>query len=189
MLPYRDSTGKESTAMDWTELLKTEIDAVYHATEDLMKMVGPDELSWKPETGENWMTTGQLLQHITSACGFCIRGFVTGDWGMPEGVDYEDVPPDEMLPPSEKMPSAESVDAAIAALAEDKATGLAMIDEAGEDTLRNRMLPAPWNPAAERSLGHHCLHMIGHLESHKAQLFYYLKLMGKPVHTGNLWGM
>ena len=55
--------------MNWTELLKSEIDAVYHATEDLMKMVEPDRLSWKPETGDNWMTTGQLLHHITSACG------------------------------------------------------------------------------------------------------------------------
>jgi hypothetical protein len=31
--------------------------------------------------------------------------------------------------------------------------------------------------------------MIGHLAQHKAQLFYYLKLQGKPVHTGHLYGM
>ena len=30
---------------------------------------------------------------------------------------------------------------------------------------------------------------VDHLKEHKAQLFYYLKLQGKPVHTGNLWGM
>jgi hypothetical protein len=30
--------------------------------------------------------------------------------------------------------------------------------------------------------------MVDHLASHKSQLFYYLKLMGRPVHTGSLWG-
>jgi hypothetical protein len=31
--------------------------------------------------------------------------------------------------------------------------------------------------------------MLGHLTQHKGQLFYYLKLQGKPVNTGDLWGM
>jgi hypothetical protein len=31
--------------------------------------------------------------------------------------------------------------------------------------------------------------MLAHLAQHKGQLFYYLKLMGRPVHTGHLWGM
>jgi hypothetical protein len=38
-------------------------------------------------------------------------------------------------------------------------------------------------------LGHRLLQMVDHLKSHKAQLFYYFKLQGKPVHTGHLWGM
>ena len=38
-------------------------------------------------------------------------------------------------------------------------------------------------------LGHRLLGMIGHLTQHKAQLFYYLKLQGKPVNTMHLWGM
>ena len=33
------------------------------------------------------------------------RGFVTGDWGMPEGFDPSNLKPEEMLPPVEKMPS------------------------------------------------------------------------------------
>jgi hypothetical protein len=28
-----------------------------------------------------------------------------------------------------------------------------------------------------------------HLAQHKGQLFYYLKLQGKPVNTTDLWGM
>jgi hypothetical protein len=31
--------------------------------------------------------------------------------------------------------------------------------------------------------------MIQHLAQHKGQLFYYLKLQGKPVNTAHLWGM
>jgi hypothetical protein len=31
--------------------------------------------------------------------------------------------------------------------------------------------------------------MVQHLDSHKSQLFYYLKLMGRDVNTMNLWGM
>jgi hypothetical protein len=30
--------------------------------------------------------------------------------------------------------------------------------------------------------------MIQHLERHEGQLFYYLKLQGKPVNTVDLWG-
>jgi hypothetical protein len=175
--------------MNWTELLKSEVAETYHATEGLLDLVDETMLDWKPESGGNWMTMGQLLKHLTTACGFCCRGFVTGDWGMPEGVDYEDVPEDEMLPPAEKMPSVETVEEARAALADDKALAYLMIERAGEEDLEHKKMPAPWNPTAERELGYHLLNMIGHLGSHKAQLFYYLKLLGKPVHTGNLWGM
>ena len=38
-------------------------------------------------------------------------------------------------------------------------------------------------------LGRRLLQMVEHLNQHKGQLFYYLKLQGVPVHTGNLWGM
>ena len=34
----------------------------------LMGQVDPGSLDWKPATGSNWMTVGQLLQHLTNAC-------------------------------------------------------------------------------------------------------------------------
>ncbi|MDE0394080.1 MAG: hypothetical protein OYK82_04805, partial [Gammaproteobacteria bacterium] len=37
------------------------------------------------------------------------------------------------------------------------------------------------------SLFQHCNGMIWHLAQHKGQLFYYLKLQGKPVNTMHLW--
>jgi uncharacterized damage-inducible protein DinB len=168
--------------MNWTELLKSEIEATYAAADGLMKLVDPAKLAWKPATGSNWMTTGQLLLHMTQACGTCCRGFVTGDWGH-----LADAKPDEMLPPAERMPAAKSVEEARKLLAEDRKVALAMVAEAGEKDLAAKKVPAPWDPR-EKPLGQQLLHMVGHLAQHKGQLFYYLKLQGKPVNTMHLYG-
>jgi uncharacterized damage-inducible protein DinB len=172
--------------MTWTELLKVQIEAAYASADALMAMVADDDLSWKPETGENWMTVGQVLHHLTDACGAPCKGLVTGDWGMPEGFDLSEMPPEEMLPPAEKLAAIDSVAEARAKLAEDKAVALAMIEQSGEEDLSTRQVAAPWDPRPE-TLGRYLLQMIGHLETHKAQLYYYLKLQGKPVNTSNLW--
>jgi hypothetical protein len=175
--------------MNWTELLKCGVQGAYPATDALMAKLTDSELSWKPATGNNWMTTGQLLLHLTNACGTCCRGFATGDWGMPAGVEMKDLPPAEMLPPAEKLPAVASIAEARRKLAADQALALQMIDQVGESDLQRKVAVAPWDPAHPKPLGEHFLGMIGHLNSHKSQLFYYLKLMGKPVHTGDLWGM
>ena len=174
--------------MNWTELLKSEIEYTFKTTENLIELVDGDTLDWKPAAGNNWMTTGQLLMHITNSCGACIRGFVTGDWGMPDGVDLSEIPMEEMLPPAEKMPTVESLDQAKKLLAADKEIALAMLEKAGEERLNNDVTTAPWDPT-EVNLGQRLLSMVGHLTSHKNQLFYYLKLQGKPVNTQILWGM
>jgi hypothetical protein len=126
--------------------------------------------------------------HMTNACGAGIKGFVTGDWGLPDGVDMSKLPPEEMLPPAEKLPTVSSVAEARRLLAEDKRVALAMIDEAGEQALATRVAEAPWD-LMKMILGQRGLQMVEHLAQHKAQLFYYLKLQGKPVNTGHLWGM
>lgn len=169
--------------MNWTELLTARANATYHATEGLLALCDNSMLGWKPATGSNWMTTGQLLAHIPTACGLCCAGFVTGEWPIPEGASMED-----MLPTAEKMPTVKSVAAAKKALAADKKLALAMIAKAGEKNLGTKKVAAPWDPT-EHLLGVQILGMIGHLANHKAQLFYYLKLQGKPVHTGHLYGM
>ncbi len=138
--------------------------------------------------GSNWMTVGQVLMHCTNACGSAIKGFVTGDWGLPEGMKFEDIPPDQMMPPAEKMPSVESVDHALKLLAEDRQVALKYIGEAGEANLLGKRFAAPWG-GPEVTLFQHLYHMIGHLGQHKGQLFYYLKLLGKDVNTSHLWGM
>jgi hypothetical protein len=174
--------------MNWTELLKSQVESTYRATEGLLGMVDDKNLSWRPETGHNWMSMGQLLHHIPTACGHCMKGFVTGDWGMPGGGDVSEMSPEEMLPPAEKMLAAKSVAESRKGLAADKQIALEMIAKAGEKNLASQMVAAPWNPLP-RALGPQLLEMVGHLNNHKGQLYYYLKLQGKQVHTGHLYGM
>jgi hypothetical protein len=172
--------------MNWTDLLASEVEQTYHATDHLMSLVDGD-LDWRPSTGDNWMTMGQLLLHITGACGGTFKGFVTGDWGMPEGVDMEDMSEEEMMPPAEALPTVSSVEEAREALAADKQLAHEMIAAAA--SRMDDPTPAPWAPDNPAPLGQQLLGMVGHLALHKAQLFYYLKLQGKSVNTMNLFGM
>lgn len=134
------------------------------------------------------MTTGQLPKHIGDGCGAACRAFLTGGWGLTEGVKIEDLKPEEMLPPAERLPTLGSVDEGRKLLAEDKTLTFHMIDQAGEEVLANRELAEPWTPGVNRVLGWHYLQIIQHLDRHKGQPFYYLKLQGKPLNTGDLWG-
>jgi len=171
--------------MNWSELIKSQMAMNYNAAEKLMDLVEEDSLGWKPTTGQNWMTTGQLLRHITESCGFCFNGFVTGDWTPPADLITE---PGVMLPPAEKLPSVASLAEARDLLAKDKALALKLLEDTGEEALATRLVSAPWDPTPEL-LGKQLLGMVGHLELHKSQLFYYLKLQGKPVNTMHLFGM
>jgi uncharacterized damage-inducible protein DinB len=154
-----------------------------------MAMVKDEELDWKPSDGDNWMTVGQLLKHLTEACGMCCKGFATGDWGLPEGMTFADMPKEEMMPPAEKMATVDSVAQAREALAADRKTALAMVAQAGEADLEGKSLSAPWDDGVDKTLGRHMMEMVNHLALHKAQLFYYLKLMGRPVNTMSLWAV
>ncbi len=174
--------------MNWTQLLKAEADSTFATTLKLLEMVDPEQLDWKPATGSNWMTMGQLLKHIATACGAACKAFATGDWGLPPGTKMEDMSPEQMLPPAEKFPTVASLDEAKAALTDDWKLTLQMIADTNELAFQGRQLAAPWAPGVNASLGHWFLRMIQHLDRHKSQLFYYLKLQGKTVSTPDLWG-
>jgi hypothetical protein len=168
--------------MNWTELINSKINEGYGATIGLAKLVTDKDLAWKPATGSNWMTTGQLLEHLTNAGGTCVKGFVTGDWGLPAGEEMK-------MPTAAELPAVKSVADAVKRIEADKKLALDMVKKAGEKDLAAKQVAAPWDPTPA-PLGKQCLDMVsGHLSTHKAQLFYYLKLMGKPVNTMNLYGM
>jgi hypothetical protein len=62
-----------------------------------------------------------------------------------------------------------------------------MVAMCSDESLDTTMVAAPWSPE-KKPLGYNLLDMVEHLKTHRSQLFYYLKLQGKPVHTGHLWG-
>jgi hypothetical protein len=169
--------------MNWTELLRPEMEAAYRTTECLVDLVDPATLAWGPSSGQNWMTVGQLLRHIGNACGHEMKGFVTGDWGPPAEMSS-----DSSLPPADRMPTVGSVAEARKILAADRKLAFEMLATAGDKRLDQEPAPAPWD-ATPMPLGRRLLEVVYHLETHKCQLFYYLKLQGKPVHTGHLWGL
>lgn len=174
--------------MDWRTLLTQELNETFAVTEALTKLVKDEDLGWKPATGDNWMTVGQLLHHLgKNNVGATFKGFSTGDWGLPADMDPTDMKPEDMLPSAEKLPSVASVAEALEAIAADKALAVAALAAVSDADLESKPAPAPWDPRP-MPLGRRLLQMVYHLAQHKGQLFYYLKLMGRPVHTGNLWG-
>jgi hypothetical protein len=165
------------------EILKEEALAMYRAAEGLFRRV--EDLEWKPESGQNWMSTGQLLRHCTEACGMTIRGFVEEGWGVPAGAE---IPEDgeSMLPGVEDLPSVGSVDEALERLARDRDVCMEVLSRVDEARLLTERSRPPWG-GPEVTLFQHCLSMIWHLGQHKGQLFYYLKLQGQEVATWDLW--
>lgn len=174
--------------MTLAELLASQVKDTYQATDALIAMVSDDELDWRPSQGANWWTMGQLLRHITVSCGIWCKGFVTGTWDDAGDVDMSTVPEGMELPPAEAYRPIATVTEARAALSSDREIALEMIKKVPEEELSSKEVVAPWNPTP-RVLALRLLDMLRHLESHKIQLYYYLKTMGKPVHTGHLWGM
>jgi hypothetical protein len=173
--------------MNWTQLLEGKIEKAYSTTTKLLEKVDPEALDWKPASGSNWMTVGQLLRHIGESCGAGCRAFVTGEWPLPEGKTWETLSAEVVFPPAEMLPSIESVGEAERLLGADKRIALQIIAQAGENGL-DAEVEAPWAPGKPLPLGRHLLQMIEHLERHETQLFYYLKLQGKPLNTIDLWG-
>ena len=174
--------------MTLTDVLLHEAKVTYAVTEKLFRRVADAELSWRPATGNNWMTVGQLMMHCASfGCGKAIQGFVKGDWGLPEGTQVENLGAEHHIPPVAALPSVESVEQALNLLAGDRDIALGCIAETKEAELLTRRIAAPWG-GHKLSLFQHLLQMIAHLGQHKGQLFYYLKLMGKDVNTSDLWG-
>jgi uncharacterized damage-inducible protein DinB len=174
-------TAKGTTTL--AKVLLNEAEITYAIAERLFRRVSDEHLGWAPAAGRSWMTVGQLLMHCASfGCGKAIHGFVSGDWGSAAGDPTEQ----DHVPPVDALPSVKSVRQGLELLAEDRELTLRSIRAAGEQNLLERSVAAPWG-GPEMPLFQQLLRMIAHLAQHKGQLFYYLKLMGQDVKTGDLW--
>lgn len=172
--------------MNWHDLLLNQIDSAYKVADRLVRLLEEKDLTWKPSESNNWMTTGQLLYHMGHSCGIPMKGFVTGEWNMPSHNDISVSKPETSLPPAEKLKTLGSLDEAIKLLAEDKIIAIEAVNACSEEELSGKPSAAPWD-RTPLILGLRLLQMINHLDQHKVQLFYYLKLQGKPVNTMHLY--
>ena len=164
-------TYKEES-MAWKDILREQVKDAYRAAEGLLELVEDDHLDWTPQSGENWMTMGQLVNHIAAgSCGAVFKGFIAGEW------DFEGT-----------ANTVQSVAEGKGKLAADKQLALDLIKGLSDEDLATRMVQAPWE-SEPRPLGYSLGWMVMHLDVHKSQLFYYLKLMGKNVTSAHLWGM
>ena len=174
--------------MNWKQLLEQQLEAAFKVAERLVRLLDEKDLVWKPTEGSNWMTTGQLLLHMGKSCGVPLKGFATGDWVMPAHSDMnEKNAGKKMPPPAEQLQAVSTIDEALKLLSFDKTLAFEALNYCSEEELDSKPAPAPWDPTP-LNLGLRMLQMIDHLNQHKAQLFYYLKLQGKPVNTFHLYG-
>lgn len=172
--------------MTLKDVLIEEAETTYAITRNLFRRVGDADLAWKPAgSGTEWMTMGQLLMHCASfGCGKAVQGFVRGDWGV--GASAVDAGADVHVPPAPALPSVTSVGQALEILEADRVLAMGCLAETRDADLLARRVAAPWGGPA-LPLFQQLLHMIAHLNQHKGQLFYYLKLMGREVGTSDLW--
>jgi uncharacterized damage-inducible protein DinB len=174
--------------MKWKELLVDEITYSYSVTDHLMGFVRNDELDWKPDHGSNWMSMGQLLMHMSDACGSTFDGLINGSWDIREEFPADKLEPRQIFPPADLLPSIDSVATARKLLSEDRKLALKSLKHCSEEDLSGKYAPAPWT-RTPMILGQRLLHMIYHLNQHKGQLYYYLKLTGRSVSSCDLYGM
>ncbi len=174
--------------MNWKQLLEKQVEDAFKVSERLVRLLDQNDLAWKPTDGSNWMTTGQLLLHLGKSCGVPMKGFATGNWDMPSHSDMNEKKAEKkMPPPAEQLQAVSTIDEALNLLSLDKALALEALNHCSDEELESKPAPAPWDPTP-LNLGLRMLQMIDHLNQHKAQLFYYLKLQGKPVNTFHLYG-
>ncbi len=174
--------------MKWKELLSDEILYTYGVADHLMSLVRDDELDWKPDHGSNWMSMGQLLMHMTDACGSTFDGLINGAWDIREEFQINELETRQIFPSADMLPSVNSVSDARKLLADDRKLALKSLKKCSEEDLAGKYAPAPWT-RHPMILGQRLLHMVFHLNQHKGQLFYYLKLSGRSVNTCDLYGM
>ncbi|NTV08384.1 MAG: DinB family protein [Chlorobium limicola] len=174
--------------MNWKQLLEQQLETAFKVAERLVRLVDEKDLAWKPSEGSNWMTTGQLLLHMGKSCGMPMKGFATGEWDMPAHSDMNEKKTEKkMPPPAEQLHAVASIDEALKLLSLDRTLALEALSHCSEEELETKPAPAPWD-ATPVNLGLRMLQMIDHLNQHKSQLFYYLKMQGKPVNTYHLYG-
>ena len=147
----------------------------FQPAEKLINMVPADKLDWKP--GPTFMSTGQVICHLSDGVGGGLESLVSGKWPsmeeMEAGMKLENMPPC-------------GVQEALNRLAKDKTILRTTLDGLSESDFTHRVVSVPWGWKAKFEIM--SIAFLGHFNNHKMQLFTYLKLLGLPVNTETLYG-
>jgi hypothetical protein len=143
--------------------------------EKMIGMVPADKIDWKP--GPAFMTTGQLLAHLSDGVGVGLGMLVSGKWPSMEEM--------ESGMKLENLPSCGAAEA-LSKLENDKKALRETLDGLSEEDFTNLMVSVPWGWKSKFEIM--SVNFLGHFNNHKMQLFTYLKLLGVPVNTESLYG-
>ncbi|PSH04593.1 MAG: hypothetical protein CXZ00_07200 [Acidobacteria bacterium] len=144
-------------------------------TEHLIQLIPPDLIAWSPQWSSGSFDVGHLLGHLLECfAGFCSVFYAAFPQQFEDALTLRSLPVNHFCKPEE----------AIARVLVYKKYIEAGFDLCGDADLE-RMLPTHFVPA--ESVMTLLLGNLEHTVNHKYQLFAYLKMLGVPVGTRDLY--
>jgi uncharacterized damage-inducible protein DinB len=150
---------------EFIEYLKS----VSNPMEALMEMSPTDKLGWRPLEGA-W-SLGQLLNHSSSSSAIYMA-LINNQWPKPETRI-----PHDQLPEIEGAKAKEIFHAHLE-------NTLKLLESISDDDFNNKTVETPWG--VKGSLARVIQVIADHQNSHRVELFMYLKLIGLKVNTQTL---
>lgn len=156
------------------ESIRLKVREQIEKTEHLIQLIPPDRIAWNPEWKSGSFDIGHLLGHLLDClAGFCAVFHATFPEQLEGVLELRTLPVNHSCKPDE---AADRI----------KAYGRFIeqgFDLCGDEDL-SRMLTTVFATESVTTL---LLGNLEHLINHKYQLFVYLKILGVPVGTGDIY--
>ena len=166
-VPVPDNSIVESTRLKVREQLEK--------TKHLIQLIPPDRIGWNPQWPSGSANIGHLLGHLLEClAGFCAVFHAAFPHQLKGVLELRSLPVNHFCKPDEAIARIQAYET--------------YIEEGFElcsDEELERMLPTVF--AAAESVMTLLLGNLEHLINHKYQLFAYLKILGVPVATADLY--
>jgi hypothetical protein len=157
------------------ESIRQKVREQIERTEHLIQSIPPDRIEWNPQFSSASMDVGHLLGHLLEClAGFCAVFYAAFPVQLASVLELRSLPVNHFCKPEEAM-------VRIALYTVKIGEGFALCSDGD----LSRMLPTVF--AAAESVNTLLLGNLEHLISHKYQLFMYLKMMGLPVTSKDLY--
>lgn len=162
-------------------LLLEKIREQIERTRHLLAYVPEDRLAWRPPTppgAPEMRPLGNLIGHLLDClAGFCAALYAAQPERLAHFMALRERPVNDVCPPEQ---AARRIDEYLKCIEE----GFSVVS--ADDLLRR--IPTVFVPHGE-PLFTLLLGNLEHLINHKMQLFFYLRLLGAPVVTADLYGL